>query len=66
MSERSQKKNQKRIDSINSKKFLRKKYLHNYVMAMKEKFKNLLQLPMLQVAEIKEQINDGDMAKYKN
>ena len=33
---------------------------------MKEKFKNLLQLPMLQVAEIKEQINDGDMAKYKN
>ena len=30
-------------------------------MAIKEKFKNLLQLSMLQAAEIKEQINDGDM-----
>ena len=29
-------------------------------MAMKEKFKNLLQLSMLQSVEIKEQINDGD------
>ena len=30
-------------------------------MAIKEKFKNLLQLSMLLTAEIKEQINDGDM-----
>ena len=29
-------------------------------MAMKEKFRNLLQLSMLQSVEIKEQINDGD------
>ena len=28
---------------------------------MKEKFKNLLQLSILQAAEKKEQINDGDM-----
>ena len=44
---------------------LRKQYLHNYVMAMKEKFKNLLRLSMLQAAEIKEQINDGDMAELQ-
>ena len=30
-------------------------------MAMKEKFKNLFQLSILQAAEIKEQTNDGDM-----
>ena len=33
-------------------------------MAMKEKFKNLLQLSMLQAAEIKE-INAGDMAELQ-
>ena len=32
-------------------------------MAIKEKFKNLLHLSILQAAEIKEQINDGDMAE---
>ena len=30
-------------------------------MAMKEKFKNLFQLSILQAAEIKEQTNDGDI-----
>ena len=32
---------------------------------MKEKFKNLLQLSILQAAEKKEQINDGDMDKLQ-
>ena len=34
-------------------------------MAMKEKFKNSLQLSMLQGTEIKEQINDGDMTELQ-
>ena len=34
-------------------------------MALKEKFKNLLQLSMLQAAEIKEQIKDGDMTELQ-
>ena len=34
-------------------------------MAIKEKFKNLLHLSILQAAEIKEQINDGDMAELQ-
>ena len=32
---------------------------------MKENFKNFLHLSMLQAAEIKEQINDGDMAELQ-
>ena len=34
-------------------------------MSMKEKFKNSLQLSMLQGTEIKEQINDGDMTELQ-
>ena len=34
-------------------------------MVFKEKFKDLLHLSILQAAEIKEQINDGDMAELQ-